>query len=127
MNTSKSLFAIAAFAAVASGAAFAGDVDPSQQYALQFQGSRTRAEVNAEAVAAVAGGNTQPSATPAIQRPQPVLTSGQTRAQVQAEFLADREEATAMTAEDSGAAYLAKLATVRNTNQYFAGTPANAQ
>jgi hypothetical protein len=127
MKKSKSLFAIAAFAAIASGAAFAGDADPSQQYALQFQGSRTRAEVNAEAVAAVAAGNTQPSATPAIQRPQPVLTSGQTRGRVQAEFMADREEATAMTAEDSGSAYLAKFATVRNPNQYFAGTPANAQ
>jgi hypothetical protein len=75
MNKSKTLLAIAAFATIASGAAFAGDVDPSQQFALQIQGSRTRAEVNAEAVAAVAAGNTQPSAAPASSRVQPRVTS----------------------------------------------------
>jgi hypothetical protein len=123
----KSLLAIAAFATIASSAAFAGDVDPSQQYALQIQGTRARAEVNAEAVANVAAGNTRPSNTPAIQRPQERLNSGKTRAEVQAEFVGDREEAAAMTAEDSGSAYLSKLATVRNSNQYLAGTPANAQ
>jgi hypothetical protein len=123
----KSLLAIAAFATIASSAAFAGDVDPSQQYAQQIQSTRSRAEVNAEAVAAVSAGSTRPSNTPAIQRPQPVLTSGLTRAQVEAEFIADREEATAMTAEDSGSSYLSKLATVRNPNQHLAGTPANAQ
>jgi hypothetical protein len=76
MNKSKTLLAIAAFATIASGAAFAGEADPSQQFALQVQGSRTRAEVNAEAVAAVAAGNTKPSAAPASSRVQPVLASG---------------------------------------------------
>lgn len=44
----KSLFATAAIAVAASGAAFA-EADPSQQYALQIDGNRTRAEVQAEA------------------------------------------------------------------------------
>ena len=127
MNKSKTLLAIAAFATIASGAAFASDVDPSQQFALQIQGSRTRAEVAAEAVSAVAAGNTRPSNTPAIQRPQERLTSGTTRAQVQGEFTGAREEATAMTAEDSGSAYLSKVAKVRSVNQYLAGSPVNAQ
>lgn len=45
---SKAIFAIAAFAAIASTAARADDVDASQ-FASKFEGTRTRAEVMAEA------------------------------------------------------------------------------
>lgn len=63
----KSLLSLAAIALV-SGAAFAGEADPSGQFALQIEGQRTRAEVNAEAVAAVKAGATSPSAIPASSR-----------------------------------------------------------
>jgi hypothetical protein len=62
----KSLLAIAAV--VAAAGAFAGEADPSGQFALQIEGQRTRAEVNAEAVAAVKAGATSPSAIPASSR-----------------------------------------------------------
>ena len=70
----KSLLTLAAVALV-SGAAFAGEADPSGQFALQIQGQRTRAEVNAEAVAAVAQGATSPSAIPTSSKVQPVLAT----------------------------------------------------
>ena len=44
----KLLIAVAAFAAAASGVARADEADASQ-FALQFEGQRTRAEVQAEA------------------------------------------------------------------------------
>jgi hypothetical protein len=47
MNT-KAILALAAFAALAATGARADDADASQ-YAVQFTGSRTRAEVQAEA------------------------------------------------------------------------------
>jgi hypothetical protein len=122
----KSLLSLAAIALVSS-AAFAGEADPSGQFALQIDGQRTRAEVNAEAVNAVAAGKLRPSNAHASAYVQPVLNTSTTRAQVVAEFLADREEATAMTAEDSGSAYLAKLGNPSSYREYLAGTPANAQ
>ena len=63
MNT-KSILAIAAFAALASVGAQAGEADlaagPSGQV-VQSQGTRDRAEVKAEAVAAVANRSTEPA------------------------------------------------------------------
>ena len=122
----NSLIALAAIATLASGAAFAGEADPSGQFALQFQGSRTRAEVQAEAVAAVARGALRPSNPHASEHVQPVLNSNTTRAQVVAEFLADRDEANAMVAEDSGSTYLAKANTPQAAREYLAGTPRSA-
>ena len=62
---SKAILAIAAFAAVASAGVQAGEADlsagPSGQVAIQLQGTRTRAEVQAEAVAAVATRSTEPA------------------------------------------------------------------
>ncbi len=69
----KSLFAIAAL--VAAAGAIAGEVDPAGQFAVQIEGQRTRAEVNAEAVAAVQSGATQPSAVPASSKVQAPVTS----------------------------------------------------
>ncbi|HUR89770.1 MAG TPA: DUF4148 domain-containing protein [Ramlibacter sp.] len=77
----NSLLALAAFATLASGAVFAGEADPSGQYALQIEGSRTRAEVQAEAFAAVQAGTTKPSAIPASSKVQePVNSSLDARA-----------------------------------------------
>jgi hypothetical protein len=70
----KSLLAIAAV--VAAAGAFAGEADPSGQFALQIEGQRTRAEVNAEAVAAVQSGATAPSSIPASSKVQPQVKSG---------------------------------------------------
>jgi hypothetical protein len=122
----KSLLSLAAIALV-SGAAFAGEADPSGQFALQIDGQRTRAEVNAEAVAGVARGAFRPSNPHASAYVQPALNTTTTRAQVVAEFLAHREEAAALAGEDSGAAYLAKLGNQSAYREHLAGTPANAQ
>jgi hypothetical protein len=86
----KSLITLAAVAAF-SGAVFAQEADPSGQFALQVQSTRSRADVQAEAVAAVAAGKLRPSNPHASAYVQPALTSNTTRAQVVAEFLADRD------------------------------------
>ena len=59
MNT-KSLFAIAAFAAVAATGAHADEADGSQ-HALKFEGSRVRAEVQAEAARVPATRSQEPA------------------------------------------------------------------
>jgi len=59
MNT-KSILAIAAFAAVASTGVRADEADASQ-YVQNFQGSRTRAEVMAEAATVAATRSTEPA------------------------------------------------------------------
>jgi hypothetical protein len=57
---SKAILAIAAFAAIASTGARADEADASQ-YAIQFQGSRTRAEVMAEATRVPTTRSTEPA------------------------------------------------------------------
>lgn len=115
----KSLLALVAIAAL-SGAAFADDADPSGQFAMHIDSSRTRAEVQAEAVAAVARGALRPSNPHASAYVQPVMNTATTRAQVVAAYLADRDEASAMVAEDSGSAYLAKAHTGNVAHEYLA-------
>ncbi len=56
----KSLLTIAALAAAVSGVARADEAEGSQ-FALQFEGNRTRAEVQAEAATVSAKSNTVPS------------------------------------------------------------------
>lgn len=73
--TKHSILAIATLAAIASASAFAGDADPSGQFAQQVQSTRTRAEVRAEAIAAVKSGATAPSAAPASSKVQAPLES----------------------------------------------------
>jgi hypothetical protein len=68
---SSILFALATVATIAAGAARADRDDPSQ-YVIQFQGSRTRAEVQAEAATVPA----TRSLVPAAARVQPALQSG---------------------------------------------------
>jgi len=57
---SKTVLALAAFAAIASTGASADEYYGSQ-YALQFQGSRARAEVKAEAAMVPTTRSTQPA------------------------------------------------------------------
>jgi hypothetical protein len=57
---SKAILAIAAFAAIASTGARADEADASQ-YTIQFPGSRTRAEVMAEAAAVASTRSTEPA------------------------------------------------------------------
>ena len=59
MNT-KAILAIAALAAIASTGVRADEADASQ-FAIQFQGSRTRAEVMAEAATVAANRSSEPA------------------------------------------------------------------
>ena len=57
---SKAILAIAAFAAIASTGARADEADGSQ-YAVKFEGNRTRAEVQAEAATVAATRSIEPN------------------------------------------------------------------
>jgi hypothetical protein len=70
ITTSRTMLVFAALVALAAGAARADSNDPSQ-HPIQFQGSRTRAEVQAEAVRFAATHST----VPAGARVQPALES----------------------------------------------------
>ena len=59
MNT-KSILAVAAFAAIASTGAYADEAD-SSQFAVKFEGNRTRAEVMAEAATVASTRSTEPA------------------------------------------------------------------
>ena len=56
----KLLIAVAAFAAAASGVARADEADASQ-FAVKFEGQRTRAEVQAEAITVAATRSIEPA------------------------------------------------------------------
>lgn len=118
----KSLITLAAMAAL-STAAFADYADASGQFATQVQSPRSRAEVQSDAVAAVAQGALRPSNANPSAYVQPRVQSAKSRADVVAEFLADRDQATALIGEDSGSTLLAKGATKRADHEYLAGTP----
>lgn len=79
MNT-KSILALAAFAAVAS-TSFAGEADPSGQFALQIEGQRTRAEVKAEAAQVPANKNYEPAGSRVLAQPKSALDAATVRAQ----------------------------------------------
>jgi hypothetical protein len=119
---SRALFAVAAFAALASVAARADDITVDN---TPFQSTRTRAEVQAE-LAQYKQAGVNPWSTSYNQ-----LTgfhSTRTRAEVQAEYRAERDQVAAMNGEDSGSAYLAHLAAAHNNvSTTLAGTPANGQ
>lgn len=120
MKTSSIL--LAAALATVGFAAQADEADGSQ-FANQFNGSRSRAEVQAELAQ-----YKQTGVNPwSIQyNPLKSFNSAKTRAQVQAEYLASRDAVAAFTSEDSGSAYLAARQPVRAATQ-LAGQPANAQ
>lgn len=80
MNT-KSILALAAFAALAATGAHADEADASQ-YATQFTGSRTRAEVQAEAAQVAKNRSTEPAGSRVAALPQ---ASSQQREAVRAQ------------------------------------------
>jgi len=104
----------------AAGSAFADDITVDTTV---FTGSRTRAEVQAELQQFQ-----QQGVDPWARNYNPLQSfqSGKTRAQVTAEFLADRDEVAASNSEDGGASWRAARA-ARPVNPVLAGSPVNAQ
>ena len=76
----KSLLAIAAVAAAFSGVARADEADASQ-FALQFEGNRTRAEVMAEAATVSATRSTEPAGSRFVPPAQTGVEAKLVRAQ----------------------------------------------
>jgi hypothetical protein len=116
--------ALAAALSVAALAAHAESPDPSGQFAAGH-GAVSRAQVQAELVQYKQAG-VNPWSTQ--YNPLKTFRSEKTRAQVEAEFLADRQAVQALTSEDSGSAYLAAHRGTTAADNQFAGQPArNAQ
>ncbi|MES2635200.1 MAG: hypothetical protein V4669_19700 [Pseudomonadota bacterium] len=117
MNASR-LMIVAALATAAFGAQ-ADEADASQ-YGVQFNSTTTRAAVQAQLR------NVGPNVWSIQYNPLAAFESQRTRAQVQAEYLANRDTVAAMISEDSGSAYLARRNAPASYTR-FAGTPVNAQ
>ena len=113
----SSLLLAAAFA----GNAFADDITVETK---PFASSKTRAEVQAELAA-----YKQSGVNPWSIQYDPLrrFQSTATRADVRAEYLASRDEVHALTAEDSGSAYLAQARVPTVPPAVLAGQPRNAQ
>jgi len=77
---SKALLAIATFAVVAATGARADEADGSQ-FALKFQGSRSRAEVMAEAAQVSATRSTEPAGSRVATRTQATTDAKAIRAE----------------------------------------------
>jgi len=110
--------AACAFAAIACGPVYAaGDitVDPTP-----FVSTKTRAEVMAE-VTGQAEALRVASSELAMQA-TPRASSGFTRAQAKADYIAARSEVNALNAEDSGSSYLARMARLHTHDTILAGT-----
>lgn len=110
--------AIAAVLAVAATSALADDITVDT---TPFVSSRTRAEVQAE-LGQFQKAGVNPWSTQ--YNPLKTFASAKTRSQVQAEYVADREQVRALTGEDSGSAYLARGNVQRATR--LAGQPGAA-
>lgn len=100
----SSAAAAVAFAAIASGNAYADDITIDS---TPFVSSRTRAEVQAEVMGQAEALRMASSEWSAQQSALPQSTL--TRGQVTQEYIATRHEANAFNAEDSGSSYLASL------------------
>jgi hypothetical protein len=111
--------AVLAAAAIASGNAYADDITVDN---TPFVSSRTRAEVQAEVMGQSEALSMASSewATQLNQAPQP--QSAYTRAQAKAEYIASRSEVNALTAEDSGSSYFARLPRRMSTGVILAGS-----
>ncbi len=79
MNT-KSILAIAAFAAVAATGAHADEADASQ-FVVKFEGNRTRAEVMAEAAKVASTRSTEPAGSRVAAAVQSTVDTKVLRAQ----------------------------------------------
>ena len=122
MKRNSLSLALAGLLALAALAAHAETPDPSGQYAIHITSTRTRAEVLAELKQFKQSGVNPWSIR---YNPLAYFHGTKTRAEVREEFVANRDEAKAMTAEDSGAAYLAAHKT--GERRHFAGQPTKAE
>lgn len=106
MNSTRTLIAAAALSIAAIGVAQADEADGSQNcLCTQVQSTAARADVKAELAQ-----YRQDGVNPWSIGYDPLagFQSTTTRAQVTAEYLADRDQAAAMNAEDSGSQYVAQ-------------------
>jgi hypothetical protein len=104
--------AVLAFAAIASGNAYADDITIDN---TPFVSSKTRAEVRAE-VMDQSGHLSNASSEWAMQLNEPAKpNSAYTSKAAQAEYIASRDEVNARNAEDSGSSYIATLPRSRDT------------
>lgn len=107
-----------AVAALGPGNAYADDITIDT---TPFVSSKTRAEVRAEFM------GQRPLATAdatewAMQHNEvPHMTSGYTSQQARAEFIASRREVSALTGEDSGSMYLARMSKPAGADMVVAG------
>ena len=101
--------------------AFGAQADEADgsQYAVQFNGTKSRAQVQAELAQYKQAGVNPWSIS---YNPLNSFRSAKTRGQVTAEYLADRDAVAAFTAEDSGSAYLAQNKAIPTTGTMLAGT-----
>lgn len=120
MKVSRLALAVLSFAAVA---AHADDADLSGQFAQAVAGSQTRAQVEAQ-LAEYRQAGVNPWST--SYNPLKSFKGERSRAEVQAEYFASRNAVAAMTAEDSGSAFLAAHKPAEASHQ-LAGQPVNAQ
>lgn len=118
----KSTRLLLAAALATAGFAAQADAIDAPEYAAPFNGAKSRAEVQAELFQYKQAG-VNPWSSSYNQRTG--LTGGRTRAEVQAEYIANRDRVAAFTSEDSGSAYIAAHQAADATRQ-FAGQPVNA-
>ena len=117
MNRNIVASVLAISAAAFAGSALADDITIDN---TAFVGQKTRAEVQAD-LAQFKQAGTSPWSTQ--YNPLAKFQSAKSRAQVTAEYVADREAVAALTSEDSGSAYLTAARRVNNGTT-LAGQPA---
>jgi hypothetical protein len=121
MKVSKIALAVLSLSALT---AFADDMDPAGQFATATAAApATRAAVQAQYVDYRSAGANPWSTS---YNPLKSFRGEKTRAQVTNEYLSSRDAVAAMTAEDSGSAFLAARKPAATADQ-FAGQPVNAQ
>ena len=121
--TSKLALSSLVLAAAFAGSAFAESPNAGV-FNDHFVSSKSRAEVQAE-LAAYKQAGVNPWSTQ--YNPLRSFVSTKTRAEVVADYLGARDEVHALTAEDSGSAYLAQVRPIGVPPAVLAGDPRNAQ
>lgn len=114
---------LAIVALLSSAAAFGAAASEADFYNVPFTSTLTRAQVQAE----LAAGRGAADTYAVSYNPLNTFRSERTRAEVRAEFLANRDQAAALTGEDSGSAYLAAHKPLDAGSTQLAGTPVRAQ
>jgi hypothetical protein len=110
--------AILAFAAIASGNAYADDITIDH---TPFVSSKSRAEVQAE-VMGQSGLLSNASSEWSMQLNGPAQpNSAYTREAAQAEYIASRDEVNARNSEDGGSSYFARLPRSKDTTLVMGG------